>query len=71
MIPTTAGRKKLTGKTTTRETPSGVDISDPPSTEESIPAPPVEPAPEFQSRTLPLFSDPIDPGLYLQAQTNQ
>ena len=47
MIPTIAGRKKLTRKIITRETPSGVDISDPPSTEESILALPVEPALEF------------------------
>ena len=48
MMPTTAGRRKLTRKIITRETPSGVDISDPPSTEESIPALPAEPTPEPQ-----------------------
>ena len=65
MIPAIAGRKKLTRKTITRETPLGVDISDPPSTEELILALSIELAPEFQSRILPLFSDPIDLGLYL------
>ena len=46
IIPTIAGRRKLIGKLITQETPSGVDISDPPSTEESIPALPIEPTPE-------------------------
>ena len=46
MIPTIAGRRKLTRKITIRETPSGVDISDPPSTEESILALPIELTPE-------------------------
>ena len=47
MIPTIAGRKKLTRKIITQETLSGVDISDLPLTEESILALPIEPALEF------------------------
>ena len=46
IIPTTASRRKLIRKIITWETLSGVDISDPPSIEESIPALPTELTPE-------------------------
>ena len=46
MILTTASRRKLTKKIIIWETLSGVDISDPPSTEESILALLAEPIPE-------------------------
>ena len=46
MIPITADRRKLIGKLITQETPSGVDISDPPSTKESILALSTELTPE-------------------------
>ena len=47
MIPTTASRKKLTRKIITWETLLGIDISDPPSTKESILALSIELALEF------------------------
>ena len=65
IIPTITSRRKLIGKLITRETPLGIDISDPPLTEESIPASPTEPIPKPQGQSLPPFSDTRDLGPYL------
>jgi hypothetical protein len=66
-MPTTTGKKKLTGKAPARDAPLGAEASEPLSTEDSIRAPPLDPTPEDESQTLPQFSADTD----LRAQINQ